>query len=175
MRTFSVCFLIFAVISMPLFSSDADQEFTRQQLSIEHKTGIFGAWTKYGGSVSTFSQVRYYQGFSKITETEFLIIAGYAEEAMQAEKHRRTNQALNILSWSILGASLVTAGVGIAFRETDAFRPLLYGAMVIDLLALIPAVILMTRDNNWMPLQQASSIASDYNKKLIASLTKISN
>ena len=46
----------------------------------------------------------------------------------------------------------------------------LYIAMGVDLEALIPALIVMVRGENWMPLQQAYAVAEDYNKQLLKSL-----
>ena len=98
-------FLIASIVCLVLqpVLADTEAEYNRARLSIEYKSGVFGVWTQYGGSVSTYDKWRFYKGFTKIKESEFLNIAGYNEEAQTATEHRKINNILTGTAWALIG------------------------------------------------------------------------
>ena len=175
MKKITIILVVVTVICHPLTATDVEKEYNQRRLSIEEKVGFFGSWGRFGGTVSSYQRWRYFQGFTEIKEPEFLDIAGYTDEVIQSKKHHQTNSTLSIISWSLLGISLAGIALGgIVLAQSsyssDLGYGLLYGSMVIDIVALIPALALILRDENWLPLQQATSIAEEYNKKLWADL-----
>jgi len=160
-------YLLATLLLMPAFLfPDADIEYNRARLSIEYKSGIRGAWTQYGGGVSTYSYWKYYQGFDEISEKEFLEIAGYLEEANIAMRHQTvsTGLAFGGLASAGVGTLVLTFGITLGEPNWGALGGALTGG------GLAAIVLWITRGYHWLPLQQAYAIAADYNEKLRESL-----
>jgi len=58
--------LSLAVISYALFA-DVETEYNRKRLVIQYYSGISGSWSEKGGSISSYSNWRFHEGFRKIT------------------------------------------------------------------------------------------------------------
>ena len=86
------------------------------------------------------------------------------------------------MAWSALGGSLASYALSLwsldtlpgGTAETTAIVFFATG-LSLDVFALVSAIIRSSRSNNWMPLQQAASVADEYNKKLYESLTNESS
>jgi hypothetical protein len=174
-KFFIVIVFLFFVI---LWVYPDEKEYQRNELTIEAKSGAFSSWSKdftFGVS-QEFTSWRYFQGFTRITEPEFLQIAGYGPESVLSQKFRSGTIALATTSFSLLGVSLGLLGVGTVtgivdppgWRDTPEI--LLYSSLGVNFLALIPAIILLVRGEKWLPLEKAISIRDSYNARLKASL-----
>ena len=148
--------------------ADIKSEYNRNRLVIQYYSGVSGSWTDKGGNVSSYSTWRFHKGFSRITEAEFLEIAGYLDESIQATKHRQINTVLDVsgLTLGTLGLIIMLTGLG---DIDDYMTPIVVGTIIASCAA-IPLAISVERGTNWMPLDQANAIQKDYNRKLLASL-----
>lgn len=144
--------------------ADVESDYNRKRLVIQYYSGISGSWTDEGGNVSSYSAWRFHKGFTRITEAEFLEIAGYSKESIHAAKHRQTNTILTVSYLGLLSVGLLTMLVGI-----DSEAALIPGAVIMTS-AVIPITIRRLRSTHWMSLDQAYAIQEDYNRKLLASL-----
>ena len=76
-RRFCIALAMWLLISGFTVAQDSEMEFNRQRLSIEYRSGIFGSWSQYGGSVGSYAYWRFFEGFGHVEESEFHRIAGY--------------------------------------------------------------------------------------------------
>ena len=162
---------------------DAEQEYAEKGLVIAAREGFVGSFsTDIDVTVPTkYTAWRFYQGSTKITEPQFLDIAGYTAEAALARKRRNTQIGLYAGSFSVMGASLGLIGYGLySFHEANkypagsaeydyhysrGYPSLLVGAGL-NLASFIPALIAFARGDRWMPLERAVGIRDSYNASL---------
>src|SRR6056297_3926987 len=102
-------FMIISLLSINIVTAqEVDRNYMRNRLEIEVKEETLGSYNTIGSTYglytgTTVKKVRYYQGFDKISEPEFLIIAGLDEEAERARKFHKTNRMYNNIGWALLG------------------------------------------------------------------------
>lgn len=102
-----------------------------------------------------------YQGFTRISETEFYSIAGYQREALEATKFAKTTSTM---VWGGFGVAM--AGLGIMLLTMNDFSSLgLYGGGVLVIGGSIPMLIGAYR-TNWSTVGNAISVAEEYNIRL---------
>lgn len=155
--------------------ADTDTEYNRKRLVIQFYSGVSGSWDEEGGGFSSYSDWRFHQGFVKISEAEFLEIAGYVNESRDAAAHERLFKTR--VGWAIglFGAGgVVMAGSILSISNRSFSKESQYVGMVISsallLSGIVPIVLLRLQGKHWMPLEQAYSIAEDYNRNLLESL-----
>ena len=142
---------------------------------------FFGSWSEYGGSISSYRDWRFYQGFDQISEPEFLTVTGFPEKAKLSQRHHDINTGLVISSCALLGAALIPTGLGIYYSTQSGSYSILddeywqlstwstesfLWATIISTVAAIPVSVVLLRNNNWMPLELAAKIADEYNSRL---------
>ena len=161
----------------PGSAQNAAADPVRDRLFIQYRSGVFGTWSQYGGGVATYSEWRYFHGFERISEAEFLRIAGYQDEAAQADRHATINRWLVGGGVAFSAAGLVSAVIGVAIdpfqhpfgsaeRETAMLRAdvALFTGATLALLGIVPMSIAIARGENWLPLEQAYAIAEHHNR-----------
>ncbi len=180
---FMIVFLIFSLLTIPIFSQDLtaeqERELNRLRLFVEtdqHTFGSFNIDTGFWYS-STVKQWKGYRGFSLINEDDFYRIAGYDFEANQAQKYKSVN---NILL--ISGGTVTVIGFGMMITSLltmpDVMDPdfdakmstsetLLWVGAGVGIAGAIPLGIGISRAlRNWGPAGSAFQIADDYNAEL---------
>lgn len=162
-----VCILLVACITGTAFASDSESEYNRKRLIIQYYSGVKGAWTELAGGFSSYSDWKYFQGFREITETEFLEIAGYHEEAEQLANNQNMGtfwlvSAIGLLTIGLIGALSSENTEGLDSKETIG--------LVAASLSIPTALMYSKYYGHQMPLEQAYAIQEEYNRKLRKSL-----
>jgi len=151
------------------------------EITIEVKSGIFGAWTKYGGAVSSYTNWRFYRGFEVIPESEFLEIAGYEDQAEESRARAERYKLLMGIAWGFVGVEFVAGGYMMYhvyeesnYRLYDPARERHLLAMDVGFAGMVVAagvagILGLIADNigeNSLPLELAHKIAEEYNASL---------
>ena len=181
--------MIISLLSINIVTAqEVDRNYMRNRLEIEVKEETLGSYNTIGSTYglytgTTVKKVRYYQGFDKISEPEFLIIAGLDEEAERARKFHKKNRMYNNIGWALLGTTAVTSAFAIYHKNrldsgdyeesSDAYNRhelmlQITGSSFYPLVisALISFSISWNRGDHWMPVNQANEIKIDYNNRL---------
>ena len=176
--------LSLCLATLPVFS-DIEAEYNRKRLSIHYFSDVSGSWTEVEGSFGSYPDWRFHQGSTEIEESEFLLIAGYAREAHEAARRENNKKRLRRDFIVVMGGSIVPLVFGGGFiaagiaEERGSFESEWFktgGYFFLALFGVAAAVggviglIWRSRDKHWMPLEQAYSIAENYNRKLMESL-----
>lgn len=122
----------------------------------------------------------YSLGFDKISELEFVEIAGFDSITQDVFDYEVAGRKLKTAYWSMLGASLIAIPVALTVglmgdgQQTMAEANQYYGAalgiagvgLALDIGALVVAIKMWTRPVNYLSYEKASLIAANYNKSL---------
>ena len=152
--------------------ADTNTEYNRNRLVIQYYSGVKGSWDEEGGGFSSYSDWRFHQGFVRISEAEFLEIAGYVKESHAAAAHERLFKTRVAWAIGLLGGGgvVMLASTPTLVDDLDSGVVFLSIGGAIMLAGLIPIVLLRLQGKHWMPLEQAYSVAEEYNRKLLESL-----
>lgn len=160
-----ICFVIIIVTALTAFADEKDIEYQRKSLSVQVREGAVGTYTPEINMmhISEYNTWKYYRGFGRITEPEFLLLAGYDFEAQQAQQFRTTNIILDSI-----GIGLGAVGLGVMFANVNNFESdtgLAIGTLIVST-SMIPLLAVIIRGDNWLPLSKAHQIAQQYNMTL---------
>ncbi|MDZ7795215.1 MAG: hypothetical protein U5P10_16455 [Spirochaetia bacterium] len=172
-------------------AQEIDRYYMRNRLEIDVKEETFGTYNTIGSTSgiytgTTVKKVRYYQGFDKISEPEFLIIAGLDEEAEKARKFHKTNRTYNNIGWALLGTTVAALGFtlyyddrvnggdygeyvesGIVYDRNELMLQIAHvSTLTLGLSTIISIIISWSRGDHWMPVNQANEIKIEYNNSL---------
>jgi hypothetical protein len=181
MRRSWAVLLALTVLTTPLFaqSESNTESMTEEQLEAFNQgilivdVGLTSTFTGgFAWSLETYNRWKGFQGFARLSESQFYAIAGYPAEAQKAAAYRSVGWGLAIgggamvvggLLWMMLG---VTADTYDPNWETKA-NWALYGGTVLSLGGVIPMWIGSSRlRKNWSSVEQAKIVADKYNRKL---------
>jgi hypothetical protein len=179
LRPVLITALLFCVAAIPLAAQTDAIDYNRERIWIEYRPSLLGRWSEYRGQRADHATWRYCQGFHRVREAEFLAIAGYEEEAESAARHASINGWLLGSTLGMMGTSLTLLMVDVLmmvkyiepgtpeyWAREDRQDVLLTTALIIDLSAIIPAIVVAIRGEKWMGLQQAYAVAESYNDTL---------
>lgn len=175
-KRFSILGAIICFVATGVAFCDVTKEIT-----VEVKSGILGGWSQCGGSISSYTDWRFYQGFEQITEPAFLRVAGYDQEARIAEEYSRITRITLAGAFVCLGIESIFGAYTLyhlidsdnydfrsdEYEESEAKQLTgLIGMAVAAVPGIILGLIAEERGNNLMPLELALKIADEYNSTL---------
>ena len=169
----------FTCITMFLFSTGAllnaqeanltpeqQREYNSKKTTVEAFGQGFGGISSIGTiNVSTWTSWKAYQGFNQISEAYFFNLAGYPNEAQNAQTFHTIGFVLRISGFSLMGiGAIVSLGIGLPEDEEE----FIFGGLGAVVVGAIPTVLGMLRLNqNRYPYATASDVAEEYNAFLV--------
>lgn len=178
MRRIGLVFVVVALSAVYVAAQDMtaeqEREFNRQRLNVEVTQQFSGFVSLRYGMMGGESTTRWkgYRGFTQISEPEFYRIAGYEEEARQAERFRRGGVQMTI--WGgvgyTIGMGIIVAAAGVPYDQDQLFGTLMVAGGTIAIGSAFPLGFGISRlMRNWSPASQSVSVAEEYNSVLRAS------
>jgi hypothetical protein len=139
------------------------KEYNKQKLSLEDWKVGHGSYG--GGQISYSSSTRWaaYQGFDRISESQFYSITGFDVLAEQARIRDKRHKIFSITKWSTLGTGLV-----LVFAIPD--NPWIGCGLLVP--ALVFSIADLTLIGNLKPFSVASGMVDDYNLQLSITIKK---
>ena len=167
-------------------TTDILKEFERQKLSIEVIGQFSGSISPSLGIMSGSSYNKWigYQGFRKVSESEFFKISGYEKESIEAFEYNETAKKELIGGAIAEAAGLIVYLIGITQKKEvpgkwigDIYFPSYeepnpnWPLVTIGAAATIGGIVYIFKgarkiSRNWAPAQIAQSAAAEFNRKL---------
>jgi hypothetical protein len=121
------------------------------------------------GAIVTAEHREYYEGFTRLTEPEFMRISGY--ESPAATQFHEKNRSLWTRTWVWIGVGaglvlIATPIVGLASPSTDVWLVPAYGSVAALSMSLVPLFRLLVRGEYYLSMHQAELMASEYNASI---------
>jgi hypothetical protein len=103
----------------------------------------------------------YYFGHGRISEGDFLRIAGYDSEP--ADEFHAKNRSLVLRAFSLLGIGIAAVSIGVLADDRGVQTAFTTAGLIIAPCSFVPAIRRRSRRDYYLPLYEATSIAQEYN------------